>query len=347
MELLAVSNSLVIWPLWADRANDGMGEGNDVTENRELKITIMIPTFNQADFIGEAIQSALSQTYSNLEIIVGDDASTDTTPNIVSGFLDVRIKYIRNAANIGRTANYRNLLFKHATGDYVVNLDGDDYYTDPDFIAESVKLITGDQNVVMVAAKASWKISSNILISNIPDTEEISGLVLVRNLPDKKYYLMHMATLYARAVAVKFDFYGSNSNSSDWESLYRLSLRGKTKYLDRSVGIWRIHGDNESMTTDCEKLFLNLAIWPSIYDDAINYGLSPMQAKMICAKCIACFASSFGANISLNGNADLVKFLAGVWRRYKLASLVLGLTPKYAARIVFSLLGYYRLRRLR
>ena len=55
-----------------------------MTETIKPKVTIMIPTFNQAAFIGEAIGSALAQTYSNLEIIVGDDASTDATPEILA-----------------------------------------------------------------------------------------------------------------------------------------------------------------------------------------------------------------------------------------------------------------------
>ena len=55
-----------------------------MTETAGPKVTIMIPTFNQAEFIGEAINSALAQTYLNLEIIVGDDASTDATPTILA-----------------------------------------------------------------------------------------------------------------------------------------------------------------------------------------------------------------------------------------------------------------------
>jgi len=50
-------------------------------------VTIMIPTYNQAEYIGEAIASALAQTYPVLEVLVGDDASTDDTPQIIARFL--------------------------------------------------------------------------------------------------------------------------------------------------------------------------------------------------------------------------------------------------------------------
>lgn len=315
-----------------------------MTEIIKPKVTIMIPTFNQAAYIGEAIDSALAQTYSNLEIIVGDDASTDATPEILAKITDSRLKYVQNINNIGRTANYRNLLCNHASGDYVVNLDGDDYYTDPEFVMRAINLIDNEQNIVMVAAKASWKVLNREFVSDVPGVAETSGLQIVKNLPDKKYYLKHMATLYARTTAIDIGFYNSVSNSSDWESLYRLSLRGKVKYLNRNVGVWRIHDRNESGTRDYKKLLENLAIWPSIYDEAFAFGMNKIQAKLTCANCIACFASSFATNISLNGNADLIKFILVIVKRYKLASLLLVVTPKYAARLLFSLLGYYRLK---
>jgi glycosyltransferase involved in cell wall biosynthesis len=313
-----------------------------VTENCIQKVTIMIPTYNQAAYIREAIDSALQQTYPNLEVIVGDDASTDSTPEIVTRINDARLKYVRNSRNLGRTANYKNLLYNHATGDYVVNLDGDDYYTDPNFISEAVCLISDNREIVMVAARAGWGISNNKRISDIPDAKEETGLSVVKNLPNKNYFIKHMATLYSREVAVRIGFYNSNSNSSDWESLYRLSLRGKVKYLDRNVGVWRIHGGNESITTNHKKLLESLEIWPSIYEDAVRCGMNPIRAKFACANCVAYFASSSGANISLNGNAALAKFIFLVFENYKLATLVLALSPKYTARVLFGFIGYYR-----
>ena len=94
--------------------------------NSKLKVTIMIPTYNQAGFIRDAIDSALAQNYPELEVIVCDDASSDETYQVVASIQDRRLKYIRNPINLGRTNNYKNLLHNHAIGDFVVNLDGDD-----------------------------------------------------------------------------------------------------------------------------------------------------------------------------------------------------------------------------
>ncbi len=313
-----------------------------MTENHKLKVTIMIPTYNQAAFIREAIDSALAQTYPNLEVIVGDDASPDATPEIVAKINDPRLKYVRNTCNLGRAANYRNLLYNHATGDYVVNLDGDDYYTAPDFITEAVKLIDYDQSVVIVAARSTKKGQHIDFVSDIPVHASANGLEILLQLPNSKYLFQHMATIYARKPALDIGFYRSPVISSDWESLYRLSLLGVVKYLDKKVGIWREHGANESGTSNLLTHLDNLTIWPAIYNAGLACGMNPLLAKYISAKCIAYSAQWSCVSISKKGNGELIKFIFSVIKTYKLAGLILALSPKYVGRLVLCLVGYYR-----
>ena len=116
------------------------------------KVTIMIPTYNQASFIKKSVNSALSQSYPNLEILVGDDASTDSTVSIIKKINDPRIKYIKNSKNLGRVNNYKNLLYEHASGDYILNLDGDDYYTDKNFVSDAISIIKKNRELVRTNA---------------------------------------------------------------------------------------------------------------------------------------------------------------------------------------------------
>lgn len=88
-------------------------------------VSVIISTYNRAHLLGRAIQSVLDQTYQDLEIIVVDDASTDNTEEIVSGFKDERIQYVRHEENKGGAAA-RNTGIKIANGDYVGLLDDDD-----------------------------------------------------------------------------------------------------------------------------------------------------------------------------------------------------------------------------
>lgn len=310
-------------------------------EKCQLKVTIMIPTYNQAAFISKAIDSALAQTYPNLEIIVGDDASNDATSAIAAKINDPRFKYVQNDVNVGRTANYRNLLYNHATGDYVVNLDGDDYYTDPDFISEAVKIIDANQDVVMVVGKATITSPKNENISKIPECKTATGMQILKRIPDNKYSFMHMAVLYSRKPALEIDFYRSSAISSDWESLYRLSLHGVVNYLDRNVGVWRQHDTNETKTTDMLKLLDNLRIWAPIYEDATIFGMNKWHAKIICACCVANYASSSCIKFSRADQKMLVKFILLVVNEFRFPSIFFVVYPKYGARILLSLLGYY------
>lgn len=309
-------------------------------------ITIMIPTYNQSAYIREAIDSALAQTYKNIEILVGDDASTDNTEEIVRSIQDPRLKYIKNPINLGRIGNYRNLLFNNASGKFVINLDGDDYYTDKDFILNAIKLIQEDPSIVMVCARATTK-DSTILggseyVSMVPCEPKLTGREILKKLPNKKYFMKHMATLYSKNKAIEIDFYRSEGLSSDWESLFRLSLRGKVAYLDRNVGAWRIHNSNESKTTDAKKLLSNLSVWPAIYSDAKIFGMNYLLAELQSTRCLAYFSQTILVNESLKGNKKFISALSFIVSNYRSVAIPLIANPIYLARIILCLTGYYR-----
>lgn len=109
-------------------------------------ITIGIPTYNRAEkFLKEAIQSALNQTYLNLEIIVSDNCSTDDTESIVKSYSGQRLRYIRHPKNIGSTNNF-NYCLKEAGGIYFLLLHDDDLI-DSDFIEVCVKAAKSNRDV--------------------------------------------------------------------------------------------------------------------------------------------------------------------------------------------------------
>tara|TARA_B100001123_G_C15305428_1_gene1022510 strand:+ start:524 stop:1408 length:885 start_codon:yes stop_codon:yes gene_type:complete len=96
-------------------------------------VTIAIPTYNRAQsFLRDTITAALGQTWSNVEVIVGDNASTDMTAEVVGEFDDDRLRYVRHESNIGPNANFNHLL-KIARGDWFL-LFHDDDMIDEDFI---------------------------------------------------------------------------------------------------------------------------------------------------------------------------------------------------------------------
>jgi glycosyltransferase involved in cell wall biosynthesis len=99
----------------------------------ELLITIAIPTHNRASgYLRQAITSAVSQTYRNIEIVVSDNCSVDDTERVVRSFGDQRIRYFKQVENIGANNNF-NFCVQQARGDYFLLLHDDDLIDD-DFI---------------------------------------------------------------------------------------------------------------------------------------------------------------------------------------------------------------------
>ena len=91
-------------------------------------VSIIIPTFNHANYLSKALQSVLHQTYTNWEAIVIDNHSTDDTSKVIARLNDQRIKYLK-IQNYGVIAKSRNIGIKSAKGDWVAFLDSDDSWT--------------------------------------------------------------------------------------------------------------------------------------------------------------------------------------------------------------------------
>lgn len=95
-------------------------------------ITVITPTYNRAEYLGNAIDSVLAQTYSDFELIVVDDNKPESearkaTEEVMKKYHDPRIRYLQNPKNVGGAAS-RNVGIYEAKGDYIAFLDDDDMY---------------------------------------------------------------------------------------------------------------------------------------------------------------------------------------------------------------------------
>ena len=133
------------------------------TSVKEPLVTIAIPTYNSADrYLPLAIRSALAQTYENLDIIVSDNGSIDNTSDVVAGFGDPRIRYIRHEKGLGPNGNF-NFCLNEAKGAYTLLLHDDDlidadyvatclksagYSTSHSFVRTGARIIDGEGNVI-------------------------------------------------------------------------------------------------------------------------------------------------------------------------------------------------------
>ena len=216
-----------------------------------LKVSILIPTYNQPQYIIQCVESALLQDYENIEVIVNDDSTNDETRQLLLPFKNVsRFKYYKTSINIGRVANYRKLLYEYASGDWVVMLDGDDYYISNDYISVAVDYINKYPNMVLVGA--GHKILYDL-------KNELADVVLVKVdsvfngdkiFTDNIAIPQHTTNVYKRSIACDLNFYSHPSNASDAESLYRLCLHGQVAYLKNLPVVWRIHSGNTTFSKE-------------------------------------------------------------------------------------------------
>ncbi len=109
------------------------------------KVSVNIPVYNGETTISRAVQSILSQSFTDFELIIVDDASTDSTPRVLNEFDDPRIKIIRHEKNQG-ISRTRNTALKNSQGDYIVVLDADDIAL-PDRIKKQVLALDQDPSL--------------------------------------------------------------------------------------------------------------------------------------------------------------------------------------------------------
>lgn len=99
-------------------------------------VSIIMPSYNTAKFIAESIDSVLAQTYTDWELLIVDDCSTDNTDEVVAAYTDPRIKYVKNEKNSGAAVS-RNKALAMASGKWIAFLDSDDLWT-PDKLEKQI-----------------------------------------------------------------------------------------------------------------------------------------------------------------------------------------------------------------
>jgi glycosyltransferase involved in cell wall biosynthesis len=108
-------------------------------------VSVVVPAYGQARFLGEAVESVLNQTYRNVEVVIVNDASPDETDAVALSFTDRRVRYVRHDRNMGLPAA-RNSGIQASTGHLVALLDADDTFH-PDKIGAHVALFERDPGI--------------------------------------------------------------------------------------------------------------------------------------------------------------------------------------------------------
>lgn len=278
-------------------------------------VSIMIPTYNQEEYIAEAIESALAQDYPNLEIIVADDCSTDQTGPIAMRYThDSRLIYHRNQKNLGRVGNYHNTAHNVATGDWAVNLDGDDYYTSKTFVNDAISTICQlkEDNVVAYCYRHCNLEQITALIPFRPIDENrilVSGKDYFLN-----YYRIggfgHPNILFRRDLGVKIGLYTLPHQACDFHSLIRIFLLGNIILDKRVIAHWRVHGSNTTIKEVDDKQHQAMLTFDAIEEFARDH-VSPTELEI------------WRKNMDSASYLDYIRTYVSVHRNFKAVKLLL------------------------
>lgn len=245
-----------------------------------LKISVIIPTFNRAGYLSEAIESALAQDYDSLEVIVSDNASTDSTNKLVKEYIDdLRFKYFKNEKNLGMVANWRKALYEYADGDFFIILSDDDYFIDKNYISKAVELIESDPEIVLALSNGYIfyeDLNKKIELKLPFDSVESGKKVFLNRGKIKPQAFILCNVLFDRKLALKLNAFSNPYNiSCDSELFLKMCLYGKVGVIKDFSSVYKIHSSNliESTKTDINFIVNNIDHVLEPYKAAKSSGL--------------------------------------------------------------------------
>jgi len=264
----------------------------------EPLVTVIMPAYNSADYISQAIESVLIQSYPKFELLIVDDGSTDNTGEIILQNKDERIKYFHKEN--GGPSGARNLAISKAKGQYIMPLDADDMMT-PDFIARhlqefdshpeadliycDVLLIDADGNPIRVMNKPEYQDRRNLIRDLFRCGHPVIPfrLGIRRNVFDK-------IGLYDETLMI----------AEDYDMMRRFVKAGlKAHHLREALHIRRIRSDSISITANVDKAknhfdvirrFTDTFSCEELFPD-VEWDKIPPQARQLHAKCLAAATS--------------------------------------------------------
>lgn len=221
-----------------------------------MKVSVVIPTYNRATLLAQAIQSVFDQSFQDYELIVVDDGSLDATAEVVARFGDKRLRYIRHRENRGYAAAC-NTCFANAEGELISILDSDDLWK-PEKLSTEVSFLDGHPEVDAVFSDLEKRDSSVVVPSFMRETPRFSHRLKAERFPEgvvltqREMYLCLLQevpikptalTLRASALRSISGFDERFPSANDWDFLLRFSKLYRFGYIDKPLATLRVQHD--------------------------------------------------------------------------------------------------------
>lgn len=243
-----------------------------------LSISVIIPTYNRANTIRNAIESIINQTYSVNEIIIIDDNSTDDTEHIVKSLKNERIIYLKNKENRGASYS-RNIGIKLSSSELIAFLDSDDRWIENKLELQIEYLKKYDLDVV----SSLMRIQKNNGETHTWPQFKMQKEIIIENFYPGTFLINYFGT--PTLLMRKSTFYSVNGFDDklprwqDWDLIIRLSKNKKIGIINRELVI--VTQSDDSITLNKGLLDITVKYFMTKYKEDISTLSTPFQSKLI------------------------------------------------------------------
>jgi glycosyltransferase involved in cell wall biosynthesis len=248
------------------------------------RISVIMPVFNAERHVREAIGSLLAQTFSDFELIVIDDGSTDESLQVVQGIGDPRLRLLQNASNLG-AAETKNRGIENARAEFIAFLDADDLAF-PERLAEQLDYLERNPEISVVATQSNTiDASGNVTGAYTPavPSDEIPAFLLFGNCIQQSSVMLRRTALGDRRFRTVFE------PAEDYDLWTRLAADAKFAIMDRPLIHYRIHeGGISSRKTDA----MAAAVRAVARTQLARLGIVPDSAQLKLHTLLACWPLS-------------------------------------------------------
>jgi glycosyltransferase involved in cell wall biosynthesis len=209
-------------------------------------ISVILPVYNCEKYIGKAIDSVLRQTFTDFELILINDGSTDQSENIILSFTDPRIVYIKNEKNCGLIYTL-NRGIEQAKGKYIARMDADDVCM-PERLAKQKLFLDEHDEIAMVASTVNFIDEHDREKGSWPlDRKTISPFSIRKVMPYENC-IAHPSVMIRSDIIKKLQYKEYQKNIEDYDLWLRMLNCGMNiAKIEEPLLLYRLHGD--SVTT--------------------------------------------------------------------------------------------------
>ena len=204
-----------------------------------MKITVITPTWNQAEYIKDTIESVVTQTYQNIQYIIVDNCSDDGTEEIVRAYME-RYPYITYVREPDKgQADAINKGLARATGDIVCWINSDDFYYSKEVFAHVVKQFQTEEKVSVLVGDGYYCDKNGKFTEPIPCNRKVPQWVLAR-----WYYILQPAVFWKRQEDLLLDT--KYHYVFDWKYFIQLQKRCEFAFTEECFAAYRMYEDNKT-----------------------------------------------------------------------------------------------------